>query len=346
MCNPKFLEEVFRPQDAFSNTSMRGIFNRLAHSSIMRLSVASMDKLYDLMTMGVKYQSVTLSYPAELLTITMNHINYLKALTEKNTSVRLMVEDAENRIQKMYGSLTMAQFQGLRTAIALFFQDRRVKVSLFLQDGIQHNDGELALTPGGWIPPYSHLPGTVRIFAGADVRERHEEIAGLPTPPPIAAPAGPRTSPLGANLYAKERAPRKPVDKSADKTDGTAGVTATSKPAGGPAAQAVPKQAAAEIDSFASLLGGDDASGFKITLTFGSDTQPSGTTPTKSAGDSGPKVAVEVFDQSQQGKGGIMDKSLAAIMASLSTDDDDAASAKAGPATGSGDDLLDMMDNL
>ena len=32
------------------------MFDKLAHASIMRLNSNSMDKLYDLMTMAVKYQ--------------------------------------------------------------------------------------------------------------------------------------------------------------------------------------------------------------------------------------------------------------------------------------------------
>ena len=40
----------------------------------MRLSESSMEKLYDLMTMGFKYQLVCCSHPGELLTITMNHL--------------------------------------------------------------------------------------------------------------------------------------------------------------------------------------------------------------------------------------------------------------------------------
>ena len=32
------------------------MFDKLAHASIMRLNANSMDKLYDLMTMAVKYQ--------------------------------------------------------------------------------------------------------------------------------------------------------------------------------------------------------------------------------------------------------------------------------------------------
>ena len=44
MYNPKFLTELFRSQDVYSLASTRQIFDRLAHSSIMRLNESSMDK--------------------------------------------------------------------------------------------------------------------------------------------------------------------------------------------------------------------------------------------------------------------------------------------------------------
>ena len=56
MLNKRFMVELFKPQDAYSKKAMRIVFDRLAHASIMRLNAASMDKLYDLMTMALKYQ--------------------------------------------------------------------------------------------------------------------------------------------------------------------------------------------------------------------------------------------------------------------------------------------------
>ena len=56
MYNKMFIEELFRPQDVYSMQATRQIFDRLAHSSIMRLNESSMDKLFDLMAMGFKYQ--------------------------------------------------------------------------------------------------------------------------------------------------------------------------------------------------------------------------------------------------------------------------------------------------
>ena len=46
MLNEKFVEELFKPQDMYTNFAVRGIFDRMAHSSIMRLNESSMDKVY------------------------------------------------------------------------------------------------------------------------------------------------------------------------------------------------------------------------------------------------------------------------------------------------------------
>lgn len=45
MLSPLFVEELFLPQEQYSNASTRQIFEKLAHSSIMRLNKISMDKL-------------------------------------------------------------------------------------------------------------------------------------------------------------------------------------------------------------------------------------------------------------------------------------------------------------
>lgn len=47
MFNAKFIEELMKPQELYSMSSLRGIFDRLAHSSIMRLSESSMDKVLE-----------------------------------------------------------------------------------------------------------------------------------------------------------------------------------------------------------------------------------------------------------------------------------------------------------
>lgn len=45
MFSERFLEEIFRPQEICSRKALRTIFERLAHTSIMRLNESSMDKV-------------------------------------------------------------------------------------------------------------------------------------------------------------------------------------------------------------------------------------------------------------------------------------------------------------
>ena len=55
MFDPEYITKVFAPQELYTMKAIRQIFERLAHSSIMRLSESSMDKLFDLMLMASKY---------------------------------------------------------------------------------------------------------------------------------------------------------------------------------------------------------------------------------------------------------------------------------------------------
>jgi len=80
MFGEKFVNELFKPQKIYSNQNTRSVFDRLAHSSIMRLNPTSMDKLYDLMTMGFKYQVLTCVQPSEVIQVTLNHLNSVKSI--------------------------------------------------------------------------------------------------------------------------------------------------------------------------------------------------------------------------------------------------------------------------
>ena len=42
----RFLDEIFKPQELCSRKAIKTIFERLAHTSIMRLNQNSMDKVY------------------------------------------------------------------------------------------------------------------------------------------------------------------------------------------------------------------------------------------------------------------------------------------------------------
>jgi len=202
MYYPRFIEELFKPQEMYSIHSTRQIFDRLAHSSIMRLNESSMDKLFDLMAMGFKYQIISCFTPQEMIDVTLNHLNALKRLVNSNPPLQELLEECSKQIHSSYSGMLIADFNAMRQSLCTFFQDRKVKVSLFLHDHTQNTDGSIVVSSSGTLAPGAQTPGTVRYFQGGTEVSR----IALPcvTSQSWTASSGVRTA-LGANLYEKDR---------------------------------------------------------------------------------------------------------------------------------------------
>ena len=169
-----------------------------------------MDKLFDLMSMGVKQQLLLVATPRHMLDVTYTHLDELRLMVDE-PSVLACVDDAQRRVVDIYGSMSAQQFVAARQAVARFFQGRRVKVSLFLQGGLQHQDGTFVQFRGGPVPEGGTPPGAIRYF-DADGSENQVQpvpalllaTAELPAPS-IAAVGVPHASVLGMNIYSRER---------------------------------------------------------------------------------------------------------------------------------------------
>lgn len=271
MFSTKFVAELMKPQEIYSSSSTQEIFDRLAHSSIMRLSESSMDKLYDLMTMGFKYQLVSSSHPRELVQITLNHLDAIRSAVESSSSTVEQVDDAISLITKFCKEISNAEFGQIRQSLALFFQDKRIKVSLFLQDSIQNPDGTIAIPKGGQLvnDETVEAPGSIRYYDDAGTVLGSETFEY-----PLASYIGERLlgdpydsktrdSKLGKNLYTVDRTKKKEAPKAAVKPSSSAAATITSaqklKESGG--------HAQAELRLLGDILGSKQpASAFKINL--------------------------------------------------------------------------------
>lgn len=278
MYYPRFIEELFKPQEMYSIQSTRQIFDRLAHSSIMRLNESSMDKLFDLMAMGFKYQIISCTAPHELLDITQNHLGVLKRLVGSTASVLELVDECIRLVQVAYSGMSLAEFNALRQSLCRFFQDRKVKVSLFLHDQTQNSDGSIVVPSSGTLPATCQFaPGTIRYFQGGQEVSRGQlNVVGATAWQPT---SGLRTQ-LGGNVYEKDRsdgpaatpppAPLAPLGMPMP-----AEGTPLPAPAPVPLAPGVAAKAAVgELNFLASLIGSQSASGhehFKLESLFSSN---------------------------------------------------------------------------
>ena len=202
MFSDQFLGELFKPQRMYSQAATRQLFDQLAHSSIMRLNSQSMDKLYDLMTMAAKHQLLLAPSPFDLPQIAYNHIDTLKKM-HLSTEAKKLIDAAANQLHVLYATFTYTDYFALRQSLARFYQEKRVKVSLFLQEGLQLADGNIACTPSGALPVNTDMPG--RIVYYEDGKEVRSETVKLANASQLKERSTSEKTELGLNLYAKDK---------------------------------------------------------------------------------------------------------------------------------------------
>jgi hypothetical protein len=177
MYTPMFIEELFKPQEVYTHSSTKQIFEKLAHSSIMRLNKTSMDKLYDLMTMGLKYQILACASPQQYLQLTLQHLDGLQNIAQSEV-VNPLIQTAINRAIDLYTNMSEGNWLALQQTLLQFFQGRKVKVSLFLQQQLQNVNGVLVLNNHkGTLPFRTEKPGQIRYFEnGSFIRSDHFHV--------------------------------------------------------------------------------------------------------------------------------------------------------------------------
>lgn len=168
MFSPAFIMELFKPQVMYTTLSTKQIFEKLAHSSIMRLNKTSMDKLYDLMTMGFKYQLLQSISPQQYLHTLLNHLDSIKEMIG-NDPVSDLVQVAIDLAINTYVPFSTSQWFQLKTSLMKFIQGKRIKVSLFIQHKMQTMDGTLNLDLKGKLPVHTEIPGLIRYYEGASL---------------------------------------------------------------------------------------------------------------------------------------------------------------------------------
>jgi hypothetical protein len=134
----------------------------------------------------------------------MRHFDTLKEMvgTESQEFLGLLKELAD-KMQATFGKMPQHEFVLLRQTLLGFLQNRRVKVSLFLQDRIQNADGSFIVPCSGALPKGFESPGTIRYFKeGAEINRESLTLASTGN-----WEIGPAVKPnLGTNLYARDRA--------------------------------------------------------------------------------------------------------------------------------------------
>lgn len=163
----KFMSQIQKRQEIARHISVKQLFEKMAHSSIMKLNSSSMSKLFDLILMSVKRQLLRSRYPEEIYIITINHLNSILEMLNSmcdpiiTKSTIQIIEDNRSFIEEKYSKMNCWDFNVMRQILLRFFQGKNVKVSIFMQDNSQNSNGVIYLPMREPAPNSIQLPGTV-----------------------------------------------------------------------------------------------------------------------------------------------------------------------------------------
>ncbi|XP_076293748.1 organic solute carrier partner 1 [Lasioglossum baleicum] len=171
--SPKILTSIFEEESMSGMTALRSTLEAVVLSSIVKLDASSMDKLFDLMTMMVKYQLTAATGPKEVILLTLNHTDAMREMVSHPTAQRCLGM-LHQMIIDIYEDLTCAEIWNIRRDCLKELDSYCVRVSLLLRYGLQNDDGSFNVTTTirKYDEKYEENKST---FSEMKVREMHRK---------------------------------------------------------------------------------------------------------------------------------------------------------------------------
>ena len=164
MFNLESYKQMAKSQMLYSKDAFKVIFKKIVHSSIMKIHADSMEKLYDLMVMSVKYQVMNCNHPKELLHVTLNHLDAAMSFIARHSAIVDNVRFIYSKMIDSYANLSMGEYIMVKHALLCFLQNSNNKVSIYLAAGLQNEEGRFVIPKSGEMPEHYDVPGTITVY--------------------------------------------------------------------------------------------------------------------------------------------------------------------------------------
>ncbi|CAG5107676.1 Oidioi.mRNA.OKI2018_I69.chr1.g3438.t1.cds [Oikopleura dioica] len=216
----EIVERFLSEEEIYNLGNFKEQFTKIAHCTTMKLNPVSMAKLFDLMTMAVKYQVFHCRNPKQMYLCLLNHFEDLEELF-KSIEDRRVRKFFTTKVAPIFGDLSAAKWTILRRKILNDYQEHQIRVSLLLRRELQLEDARFVLKRT--IPDGFQKPGTTKFYGAMEESDQVTwAMAGGPPETVLEEEkelqsaedfAGKRNWKLGRNLYDEaSQQPRVPED--------------------------------------------------------------------------------------------------------------------------------------
>ncbi|XP_033330835.1 organic solute carrier partner 1 [Megalopta genalis] len=171
LLSPKILSCIFEEESTSGMTALRSTLEAVVLSSIVKLDASSMDKLFDLMIMMVKYQLTAATGPKEVILLTLNHTDAMRDMVSHPTAQRCLGM-LHQMVIDIYEDLTCDEVWNIRHNCLKELETYCVRVSLLLRFGLQNDDGSFNITSRKYDEKYEENRST---FFDMKLRDMHRK---------------------------------------------------------------------------------------------------------------------------------------------------------------------------
>ncbi|EFJ40144.1 hypothetical protein VOLCADRAFT_100109 [Volvox carteri f. nagariensis] len=192
----------------------REVVVAMCNCSIMKLDGSSMDKLFDLAVMMVKYKIMCSKTLEQIVEISLLHLDQVEDIIRRHVAggggaAAADVASTRRQVKSMYDKLGPGELHRIRQVLLAELQGQRVKISLLLSANIQNTDATFKLPM-----PYSARLGVVSVYDM--VSGKNESQTNLPVHDALSRPYDfyDYSAPLGSNMFAAP--PQKSESKHTD----------------------------------------------------------------------------------------------------------------------------------
>lgn len=143
LLHPNLLDELFIPQPVATHAVIKQLLQDISATSIMKLDDYSMGKLWDLMTMILKWQ-LSVATNQNVFDISRRHLRCVATLMPKYFSTSIF-ENVLKKFELLARNFTNEDHNCLCNTLIIWFSEYHTKISVLLRLGLQNKDGTFCL---------------------------------------------------------------------------------------------------------------------------------------------------------------------------------------------------------
>jgi Organic solute transport protein 1 len=166
----------FEPQDVLTLSDIKNLCNKLLVKANIKLNStgdkpgpSSFDKLFDLAAMSIKYQIMRTACPEDLYQIVANHIDQVAGFSQVDEGVRRFI----TKLKALYSKFNKFQFSQLKMTLLNLLIGYKTKIAALIEKQYQDDStGDITINPEPICAPgVTKLPGTV-VYTSQDGTEK------------------------------------------------------------------------------------------------------------------------------------------------------------------------------